>query len=159
MVLITSLLFLLMLTTIAVTLANQGNRAPKMIANAELKSITFSRAQATLNEVAESGMDTFDRQCGLAASYDPFGAGNACVAEDYDVQPNPSIHYRATSNNVPRSESASGVGNYSVEYYRIDASSEQASIQTSLVLNTYKVLLADLNGGVGGDQSVVVNEL
>ena len=157
MVLITSLLFLMMLTAIAVTLVNQGNRAPKMVANQELKAITYNQSQTTLGNIVALGMDGFDPKCRLNGSYNPIAKDKGCVAYSSNNQPNPSIAYQATSNVVPRSESASGVGNYHVEYYRVDATSTQGHISSSLALNAHKVMLSALGDGAKGDQIVVIS--
>ena len=156
-VLITSLLFLLMLTTIAITLVNQGNRAPKLVANAELKAITFNESQTTLGDVVALGMEGFVSKCGLTSSYNPTATGKTCVPYNNNSQPNPSIAYRATSNVVPRSPAASGVGNYSVEYYRVEATSSQGDVSSSLAINSYKVMLSILGDGSVGEQSVIIS--
>ncbi|MGI2027911.1 hypothetical protein [Endozoicomonas acroporae] len=166
MILMVSLLFLMMLTTIAVTLVNQSSRSPRMIANAEIKLITFNQAQATLNQIAVMGMDSFDRGiCGAdQAPYNPYDPddtmdepeklAHTCGANN--TAPSPSIHYQASSQTLPRSENASGVGKYSVEFYQIQTNSAQSGIATSLAMNTYKVMLGEQGGSATGDRSVKV---
>ncbi|WP_139117371.1 pilus assembly PilX family protein [Endozoicomonas atrinae] len=166
MILMVSLLFLMMLTTIAVTLVNQSSRSPRMIANAEIKLITFNQAQATLNQIAVMDMSEFDRGvCGAEhAPYNPIDpdssltqaqqTAHTCGANN--AAPSPSIHYQASSQTVPRSEDASGVGKYSVEFYQIQTDSAQSGITTSLAMNTYKVMLGEQGGSAHGDQNVVI---
>ena len=154
MVLLASLLFLLMLTTIAVTGVSYTNMTPRMLANAELKTITFNQAQGMLNQVAALDMNQFvPNECSNKNIRDPFNPtpppADATNEEKLEHICNPdtiSATYRATNLTIPRSENASGYGKYIVEYYRIETSNEQSGISTSLAGNLYKALLGDESG-------------
>ncbi|WP_422132943.1 hypothetical protein [Endozoicomonas sp. ALD040] len=159
MILLTSLLFLLMLTAVAVTSVNYSNLSPRKLANAELKTLTFNQAQGELNEVNALGMDQLTpNQCPGESpknTYNPTEAPAGSTSAEIqnhrcNTASDTSANYLTTTANTPRKEDASGVGNYSVEYYRLEAEREQSGIRTSIAMNSYKGLLGDQSGSTFG---------
>ena len=155
MILLASLLFLLMLTAVTVTSVNHSNLSPRMLANAEIKTLTFNQAQGELNKVIALGMDQLTpNQCPGKSpkdSYNPTEApagSNSSEIQNHrcNITTYTSDNYLTTTANTPRKEDASGVGKYSVEYYRLESERQQSGIRTSIAMNSYKGLLGDQSG-------------
>ncbi|WP_067522862.1 hypothetical protein [Endozoicomonas ascidiicola] len=167
MILLVSLLFLMMMTTIAVTMVNQNSRSPRTVANTEIKLNTFNDAQATVNQISVSGMNTFLKGvCNAARNpYNPLQPAAGLTQEQQQAHlcgtantpPSPSIRYQSTSMTAPRTENASGVGKYQVEYYQIEGASNQSGISTTLAMNTFKVMLGDQSNGASSGRNVMVS--
>ncbi len=153
--LIAALLFLLLLTSAAVVSVNQMTLSPRMLANAELKTLTFNAAQKELAITSDLDDGQFHiNEC--ANEKDPYNpalppptlnntqkAAFPCIIGATTT----TARFLAEGKPVHRKETASGYNREIADYYRLRAHQVEAGIGSTLIEDRYKLLIqADSTG-------------
>ncbi len=161
-VLLASLLFLLLLTSVAIVGTNKMTLSPRMLANAELKMMTFNEAQGGLGQVSALGDRQFtDNNCTgnnitKNSAYNPVPYPISEDADEYSdadatahkCEPDAdtaTVSLVAQDKPGPRIENASDAGSFIYDYYQTRSVKTMASISSVLIQDQYKMMLGDFS--------------
>ncbi len=138
-VLLATLLFILMISSIAAVVAYQTTLGPRTLANAELKTLTFYEAQGVLEEV--NTLDLEAHSCttiGRYEEFDPLAKTPESKCSPSDEAP----HVRLIAENAQsqRTGDSGGVNQTRTDYFETEVVRSQSGISTTLRQNHYKTL-------------------
>ncbi|MRI32303.1 hypothetical protein EOPP23_04750 [Endozoicomonas sp. OPT23] len=157
MALVAALLFLLLLTSAAVVSVNQMTLSPRMVANAELKTLTFNAAQQELIATSELDDSQFHiNTCNGMDESDPYNPAipppalsdaQKAVFPCTVTTETTTASFLAEGKPVHRKETASGYNREIADYYRLRANQVKAGITSTLISDQYKLLIQANNTG------------